>query len=444
YNPKLHLHFNDAREFLLTAKKQYDLIVSEPSNPYRAGIANLYTREFYQSVSSRLNQSGLFLQWVQGYEVDDRTVMIVLQTIRSVFPNIQIWRTKTGDMVLVCGKSAAAFPEDVASLRRNMKENTIREGLNRGWGVDDAEGVIAHYVCGNTTIDRLLSEGSYPLNQDDRNLLEYAFAKTVGKTVRFSIQDLHLRAVQTQDDSPVPADQLSQETIAQRRLAMYLFLGTVVPNEKHRSETQQLRADAFNLYLAKRYADAVARFQRMDIDFTSAIELTAYAHALAEAGESVPDRVMQTLNENNPTQAAAVQAIALFQQRQYDRAADQILTTFQLLQANPWGSSQLFDAVLQKSVALSDIDSSKALPIYKQLHQPFALYRLEDKRLLVRYVVSEQLEKIQIVEALKSLEPNVPWKGWLLESRAKIYAAAHHPLAAQAKSDLQRFKSWNR
>ncbi|MFH1300858.1 MAG: hypothetical protein ABIK07_07325, partial [Planctomycetota bacterium] len=75
--------------------------------------------------------------------------------------------------------------------------------------------------------------------------------------------------------------------------------------------------------------------------------------------------------------------------------------------------------------------------------QPFALYRLEDKRLLVRYVLSEKLETGNTVEALKSLEPNVPWKGWLLESRAKVYAAEHHPLAAQAKSDLQQFKSWN-
>ncbi|HUG17658.1 MAG TPA: fused MFS/spermidine synthase, partial [Planctomycetaceae bacterium] len=76
-NPKLHLHTNDAREFLLTVDKQYDLIVSEPSNPYRAGIANLYTQEFYTSAAARLTGDGLFLQWLQGYEIDERTVKIV-------------------------------------------------------------------------------------------------------------------------------------------------------------------------------------------------------------------------------------------------------------------------------------------------------------------------------------------------------------------------------
>jgi len=442
-NPKLQLHFNDAREFLLTAKDQYDLIVSEPSNPYRAGIANLYTREFYESVSSRLNEEGLFLQWVQGYEVDDSTVMIVLQTIRSVFPNIQIWRTKAGDMVFVCGKSTSAFPQDVESLRQRLNEKTIREGLNLGWGVNDVEGVLAHFVCGNRTIDKLLSKDRYPLNSDDRNLLEYAFAKTVGKTVRFSIQNLHVLAVQTQDDAPVPTDQLNPETIAQRRLAMHLYLGRVVPDEKHLSEMQQLRTEAFNQYLLKRYADAVERFQRLDIDLTSAIELTAYAHTLAEAGLPVPEQIMQLVNKHNPTEAAAIRAIAHFQLRQFDQAVENILTTFKLLQANPWGSTQLMNAAIQTSVELSDIEASQALPMFQQLNQPFALYRLEDKRLLVRYVLSEKLETGNTVEALKSLEPNVPWKGWLLESRAKVYAAEHHPLAAQAKSDLQQFKSWN-
>ncbi len=443
-NPRLHVHFNDAREFLLTVKKQYDLIVSEPSNPYRAGIANLYTREFYESVSTRLNEDGLFLQWVQGYEVDDRTVLIVLQTIRSVFPEIQVWRTKAGDMVFVCGQSASAFPQDVDSLRQRLQEKTISEGLNLGWGVNDVEGVLAHFVCGNRTIDALLSAGRYPLNRDDRNLLEYAFAKTVGKTVRFSIQDLHVRAVQIQDDSPVPTNQLNPETIAQRRLAMHVYLGSSVPTEKHLSSIQQLRAEAYHHYLLKQYADAAERFLRLDIDFTSAIELTAYAHTLAEAGLPVPEEIMQALTKNNPTEAAAIQAIAHFQQRQFDQAVEQILTTFKLLQANPWGSTQLLNAVLQTSVALSDLDASKVLPLFQQLNQRFALYRLEDRRLLVRYILSEKLETENTLEALKSLEPNVPWKGWLLESRAKVYAAEHHPLAEQAKNELQQFKSWNR
>src|SRR5262249_51764328 len=69
-NPKLHLTIGDAREVLLTSREKYDIIVSEPSNPYRAGVAGLFTREYYQSVDRRLNPGGMFFQWVQAYEID--------------------------------------------------------------------------------------------------------------------------------------------------------------------------------------------------------------------------------------------------------------------------------------------------------------------------------------------------------------------------------------
>src|SRR5438270_293828 len=64
-NPKLRVIIGDGRELLLTIRSKYDVIESEPSNPYRAGVAGLFTREFYESVRNRLNPGGVFLQWVQ-------------------------------------------------------------------------------------------------------------------------------------------------------------------------------------------------------------------------------------------------------------------------------------------------------------------------------------------------------------------------------------------
>lgn len=69
-NPKVHITIGDAREVLLTTKESYDIIFSEPCNPYRAGIASLFTREYYEALASRLHPGGMFLQWVQAYNVD--------------------------------------------------------------------------------------------------------------------------------------------------------------------------------------------------------------------------------------------------------------------------------------------------------------------------------------------------------------------------------------
>jgi spermidine synthase len=209
-NPKLRLHFNDAREFLLTSGQDYDLIVSEPSNPYRAGIASLYTREFYQAVADRLSDEGLLLQWLQGYEVDERTVRIVMHTLRSVFPSMQVWRTRSRDLLFVCGKSADVLEFDADTLRRRMADPAIADGLRYAWRAVDVEGVLAHYVCGQATIEEFLDDArqprdALPLNTDDRNVLEYAFAKTVGQPTRFSTQDLLSAASKLDDDCPVPA-----------------------------------------------------------------------------------------------------------------------------------------------------------------------------------------------------------------------------------------------
>ncbi|HRH98998.1 MAG TPA: fused MFS/spermidine synthase, partial [Prosthecobacter sp.] len=80
-HPRINNITGDAREFLLTKGENYDLIVSEPSNPCRAGVANLYTREFYRNASQRLTRNGIFCQWLQGYEVEPDTITTVISTL---------------------------------------------------------------------------------------------------------------------------------------------------------------------------------------------------------------------------------------------------------------------------------------------------------------------------------------------------------------------------
>ena len=81
-NPRLRVYYADAREHLLTTRETYDLIVSEPSNPYRAGIASLFSRDFYRAVASRLREGGLFLQWIQAYEIHARLAAQPLRHLR--------------------------------------------------------------------------------------------------------------------------------------------------------------------------------------------------------------------------------------------------------------------------------------------------------------------------------------------------------------------------
>ena len=346
-------------------------------------------------------------------------------------------------MVLVCGKSEQAFQYQLDSLQQKLKQPVIAEGLKQGWSAIDVEGVLAHFVCGNRTINQLLESHSEPMNLDDRNLLEYAFAKTVGKSTRFSIHDLQDRAVRLNDDLPVTLGTEGQEKVIQRRLAMQLSLGGTVYIADSLSEVQQTRGEAYNRYLARRYLDALTRFQKFEPDLSCPIETLVYAHTLAESGVPVPDKLLMKVRKQNPTEAAAIETIAALQQKQNDAGLQKIIETLKLLQDSPWGSRQLLDAVLFKAVSLCDLDLNYAAPLYEQLQRPFALYRLEDNRLLVRYLISEKMDNQQIIDSLQTMEPNVPWKEWLLEKRARVYSAGKHPLTEQARSELSQFKRAN-
>src|SRR5678815_4960059 len=73
HNGRVRIILGDAREILLTSHDRYDLVVSEPSNPYRAGVASLFTQEYYRAIGDRLADDGLFLQWLQAYAIDTPT-----------------------------------------------------------------------------------------------------------------------------------------------------------------------------------------------------------------------------------------------------------------------------------------------------------------------------------------------------------------------------------
>jgi spermidine synthase len=147
---------------LLTIRNRYDLIVSEPSNPYRAGVAGLFTSDFYQSVKNRLSPGGIFLQWVQTYSVDDRTIEIFYRALKSVFPNIESWETEEGDLLLAASQEPLQFNADV--LRGRLAAEPFRSAMLSAWSGIGLEDFLAHYV-GNATVAKVLQNlESWPLN----------------------------------------------------------------------------------------------------------------------------------------------------------------------------------------------------------------------------------------------------------------------------------------
>ena len=158
--PGSAIWIGDAREWLLTSREKYDVIFSEPSNPYRAGISSLFTADFYRAARSRLAPGGIFLQWLQAYEVDSGTVLTVYATLGSVFPEVETWHTKQSDLILAATAEPIAY--DGSRLRGRLRQEPYVSALRDAWRVSDLEGFLSHYVARPSLTRTLVSSARTP------------------------------------------------------------------------------------------------------------------------------------------------------------------------------------------------------------------------------------------------------------------------------------------
>jgi len=128
-DPRLRLAVEDAKTYLQMTAQSYDLIISEPSNPWMAGVAGVFSREFYSSCRLRLRPGGLMVQWVQTYESSDAAFDIMVATFGSVFPHFSMWQGCLGDLLLI--GSDRPWEVDLAEVERRFNQPRIKADLER-------------------------------------------------------------------------------------------------------------------------------------------------------------------------------------------------------------------------------------------------------------------------------------------------------------------------
>jgi predicted O-methyltransferase YrrM len=228
-HPRVRRIYADGREFVFTTENTYDIIFSEPSNPYRAGVAALYTEEFYEAVNQRLNPGGIFLQWLQGYEIDDAAFFTVLVTARTAFRYVELWETMGADLQLVCTQTPLAHTAD--ELRDRIRSGAVKEAMARSWHTDDLEGLLARFVASHGYVDSIVSFPFIQRNSDDRTILEYRFARTVGQRTPFSVEATRQRLKGSEFYKPDVRGTVDWNAVEIRRQAANLVLGGLLSTE---------------------------------------------------------------------------------------------------------------------------------------------------------------------------------------------------------------------
>src|SRR5262249_34912251 len=160
----------DGRNALLARNKLYDVIISDPSDVWVAGVGNLFTQEFYEIARRRLKPGGVMVQWFLMHSLPPEQLKLIVATFRSVFPHASLWRPNRGDVILM--GSVEDLPWDLARLRERFERVPGVADDLRSVGLWHPLSIFAAFVLEGADLDTMLSDVR-GLHTDDRPVVEY-------------------------------------------------------------------------------------------------------------------------------------------------------------------------------------------------------------------------------------------------------------------------------
>ncbi len=199
-DPRIELEINDARHSLLVDPRRYDVIISEPSNPWLSGPSRLFTREFFEMARERLAPGGILCQWVQMYGLDVDSYLALLRTLSDVFADVVVLKGSPGDTIVLASAEPIRF--DLDQIQRRLQDPKVAAELAR-MHMTNLPAFLARYRTGGDVLRATVGKGI--LNTDDNAYIEFAAARTLYEVEDIAVDSLLLRSV----SSPLDRSDLS-------------------------------------------------------------------------------------------------------------------------------------------------------------------------------------------------------------------------------------------
>ena len=255
-DPRLELSFNDARNDLEFSSNSYDVIISEPSNPWMTVAANLFTEDFFSMAKTRLREGGVFSQWIQNYYLPREDLRSIIAAFRDSFEYVMLFETFDGIDLLLMG-SQEPIVLDLERFETRMSELRVRMDLGRV-GVRRPLDLVSLYRVGPEQIDRLI-EGA-ERNTDDNARVEFSAPKTFG--VYTLPENLKLLRQYTSD----PLEIISPQPTAEERDPLLLQLARQLFFRREYDLAREQLARITDPELSDRVAELAARIDEADVE----------------------------------------------------------------------------------------------------------------------------------------------------------------------------------
>ncbi len=439
-NPKVHLRFGDGRETIRTSDESWDLILSQPSNPYRAGVADLFSKDFYRAARRRLEPGGIFVQWLQGYDVDAERLRLVYSTLGSVFDHVETWQVHVADLLLVA--SAEPLVHDFDRLRRRVAAEPFASGLRWTWRVRGIEGLYSGYVAGDG-LTRHLAARAGGVSTDDRPRIEFGFARLVGRTGLFDLHQLRRLARELAADRPRHRGAaIDWRRVAEVRHSRRMD-GTLPPpgaEPARLSREESARRAARLAYRRGQLAAAARSWWSQGQGPVTELDRLLVAETLAERGGAAASAAIEALRPLAPTEAALLAARAHLRQGDGDAAGRLLATGLERLRVDPWVFQPLAERALELVAEVAASAPRHGERLAAALAEPFAVRLFERRRLDTRLALARVLGFAgHCTSVFEALEPYPRWRQGWLRSRVECYQATAHPRLTAARADLRAF-----
>jgi spermidine synthase len=326
-DPRTRLIVGDGRSHLLLSNQQYDVIVSEPSNPWIAGVASLFTREFFEAARARLAPGGLICQWAHTYTISERDLRSIVATFISVFPNGTAWMVNDNDVLMVA--STTPVEPLLANIEHQWTRGSAAVSLAEV-GANAPFAVLSLFAAGPGDLARF-GTGADVLD-DDRMRLEFSAPRELHRASADE-NDASFAAVMDPEQAPaIVRDRKARATAADWRgrgdmMAKSDAYSMAYDDYVRALKLNPIDGDALRAFtrtavLTGRAKDALSWVKSLTVNTPGADAQIAMSKLLAAAGlKSDAVQVAEDACAASPVVAAACEQLASLHAEAGDAAA---------------------------------------------------------------------------------------------------------------------------
>jgi hypothetical protein len=383
----------------------------------------------------------LFAQWLQGYEIDTESVRVVLKTLRSVFPKVEVWYTMSGDFLLIAAKTPVNY--DASFIQARLTQEPYKSALPRAWLVEGAAGVFSRFVTDNEGVTNLIDLAGIEPCTDDANYLEYAFARNVGHSGTDTVELMLRSSLRAEHARPPVAGAVDWDLVDELRGRGWLAHGSPAPTfPVAQTSDAKARSNVITqACLGNKLNGLADQWEKQALGPRDSIEMFALGEALAHRGDAKAlDWAGLLAGRGFNAESALVRARYLAGQQRHEDELAALEIALGELRREALPLCTTVQQVFSMLADLGKVNAGLARRAALAAMDPLAIDAYDaTRRSTVQQLAFQSGDPDLCVRALGVVLDLPRWNEDFLRDRLTCLEKANHPYTERARDELLEF-----